>query len=177
MGGDTNQRLINTEYSTLLSSVTVGVTVRNDCHETCDLQAGENTVILKFDFLLSSCIAMFKEIGGITEADLSSFDASNVVSMDDMFRGCPDLVKVDFTNINTPKLVQIQNIFMECRNLKSIDLSDLDFNVLQTTYGMFFGCSGLEKVILSNIYAPSLLQMGTIVSILLFFNISRFIQC
>ena len=50
-----------------------------------------NIVELIWDKNLSSCANMFRDCCNITEIDLSKFDTSNIISMNNMFSGCYSL--------------------------------------------------------------------------------------
>ena len=50
---------------------------------------------------------MFKDLENILKIDLSNFDASQITSMHEMFKGCSSLTSVILSNSNTYNLINI----------------------------------------------------------------------
>ena len=53
----------------------------------------------------------------LKKVDVSSFDTSNVKSIDDLFKGCSELEELDIPNFNMSKVRHLDIIFDRCPNL------------------------------------------------------------
>lgn len=85
----------------------------------------------------------------VKEADLSSFDTSNVTDMGYMFASTHNLTLLNVSSFNTSKVNDMAYMFSST-NLSSLDLSSFDTsNVTDMTY-MFNGCTNLTSLDLSN---------------------------
>jgi len=119
---------------------------------------------------------MFLDSTGITELDLSSFDTSNITSMDSLFSGTTGLrsltlsgefntskvtsmnqmfnkcgvEELDLSMLDTSKLTSTQYMFTGCTSLKNVNLSSFNTSLVKGMYGMFDGCTSLESVDLSS---------------------------
>ena len=65
---------------------------------------------------------MFYGCSSLASLDLSSFDTSNVESMDSLFGGCTSLESLDLSNFNTSKAKWMRNLFPEKSSLQIIKL-------------------------------------------------------
>ena len=61
-----------------------------------NLTDSENTIILFWETLLTSCESMFNNLNHILSIDFSKFDSSKVTSMTNMFFGCSSLKTINF---------------------------------------------------------------------------------
>lgn len=97
---------------------------------------------------------LFKECfwrGNVREhLDLSSFDTSQVVTMEKMFEGCTDLKSVDLSSFDTSKVKNMSYMFWNCVSLTKVDLSSFDFSQKPKIDSMFTGCREMKEVILSD---------------------------
>ena len=65
---------------------------------------------------------MFYGCSSLASLDLSSFDTSNVESMESLFGGCTSLESLDLSNFNTSRAKWMRNLFPEKSSLQRIKL-------------------------------------------------------
>lgn len=65
---------------------------------------------------------MFYGCSSLASLDLSSFDTSNVESMESLFGGCTSLESLDLSNFNTSRAKWMRNLFPEKSSLQKIKL-------------------------------------------------------
>ena len=122
--GDGNSQLINSEF-TDPSKVFVNGD-ETECIKTCNLGAGESTVILQYDYSLTNWFGMFGNLTSIKEVDLSNCDASQVTSMVQMFQGCSGLKSINLSTLDTSNVEDFSFMFSGCSSLTSADVSGFD---------------------------------------------------
>ena len=93
--------ILNAGFNTDPSNVIVNGVSKYTCKKSYQFSRGYSTVIIKFNSQLNSCLNMFNGISQIIEIDLSQFDASKVITMENMFMDCQNLEKVTFGNVVT----------------------------------------------------------------------------
>lgn len=123
---------------------------------------------------------------GVTTLDLSSWDTSNVTTMQNMFTGskiesinlggqfntenvtnmsqifykCSELQSIDLSNLNTGKVTQMDSFFQECTNLESIHFGDdFDTSKVINMDRMFQGASKLQEIDLTSFNTEELTRM------------------
>ena len=82
----------------------------------------------------------------VTELDLSNFDTSNVVSMNNMFQYNQKLVSINMKGIDTSKVTNMSYMFYQCRNLKELDLSEFNTSNVTNMGNMFYDCRLIENI-------------------------------
>lgn len=75
--------------------------------------------------LNEDCSGMFEGLYGLTSADMSMFDTSNVTNMNAMFSGCGALSSLDVSGWDTSNVTNMADMFAECAAL-TLDCSDWD---------------------------------------------------
>ena len=100
--------------------------------------------------------SMFSGCSSLTSLDLSSFNTVNVTNMVDMFRGCSSLTSLDLSGFNTTNVINMNNMFRDCSSLTSLDVNNFNTSKVTNMAGMFRECSGLTSLDLSNLTATSL---------------------
>ena len=94
INGKGNQSFLYSRFIYTPSDVIIdGISKKEQCSKTCELDKNETKIKLVFDNQINNCSEMFRELKNITEIDLSELDASKVVSMRYMFYNCYDLKK------------------------------------------------------------------------------------
>ena len=68
----------------------------------------------------------FSNFAKLTSLDLSGFDTSGVMSMDDMFAVCSGLTSLDLSGFDTSSVMSMNSMFYGCSGLTSLDLSGFD---------------------------------------------------
>ena len=91
---------------------------------------------------------MFSEVP-LTVLDLSTFDTSSAVYMNDMFRDCRNLNTIDVSSFNTENVETMERMFTGCHNLRNLDVSNFRTNSLRYANSMFLDCKSLIVLDLS----------------------------
>ena len=86
----------------------------------------------------------------IVTLDVSSWNTSNITTMDFLFEECSSLNSLDLTSWNTSNVKNMYALFFKCYNLTSLNLSTWDTSKVTNMSSLFEGCSKLESVNLSN---------------------------
>ena len=86
--------------------------------------------------------------GSNTEVvDISGWDTSNVITMENMFSFCDKLKNIiGIENLDVSKLEDANSMFYECKNLVELDLTNWNPVSLQDAYEMFSSCSNLKII-------------------------------
>ena len=105
-----------------------------------------------------------QEIKNILELDLSSFDTSLVMNMNDMFRGMSNLTILNLSNFDTSKVTSMFHMFSGMSNLASLDLSSFDTSQVTDMRGMFNGITNLTTLNLSNFNTSNVTNMSSMFS-------------
>ena len=115
-----------------------------------NLTEPENTIILSWDTLLTSCESMFISLDHILSIDFSKFDSSKVTSMTNMFFGCSSLKTINFNNLDTSSVISMDYMFFSCNSLTSLDLSNFNTSSVLNMQKMFDSCISLVSIDLSS---------------------------
>lgn len=93
----------------------------------------------------------FYDIRNLKELDLSTWNTSNVETMEGMFL-LSNLDKINVSSFNTSKVQNMNFMFAldQHNNLTSLDVSNFDTSKCETLAGMFRGCDKLTTLNLSN---------------------------
>ena len=78
--------------------------------------------------------------------DFSTWDTSNVTTMEDMFSSCDDLTELNLSNFNTSNVTNMCQMFYQCTNLTSLDLSSFDTSKVTNMGWMFSFCKKLTTI-------------------------------
>ena len=103
---------------------------------------------------------MFYECSSLKDINLSNFNTDNTTSMNDLFGRCSSLTFIDLSNFNTRNVTDMGGMFYGCSSLKDINLSNFNTNNVTNMNGMFYGCSSLNKIDLSNFNTNKVTNMG-----------------
>ena len=132
--------ILNVDFYKDPSEVIINSVSKPTCKKSCAFSRGYSTVIIKFNSQLNSCFNMFNGITQIIEVDLSQFDASKVITMENMFMDCQNLEKVTFGSVVTSSVQNMNLLFLRCYKLSSIDLPNLVTSAVTTMRDMFSHC-------------------------------------
>lgn len=83
---------------------------------------------------------MFYQCESLEYVDVSGFDTSTVMYMENMFNGCRSLKYLDVSGFDTAKVTNFNAMFTGCSNLKSLDVSGFNTSGCLNTSWMFSGC-------------------------------------
>ena len=76
----------------------------------------------------------------LTSLNLSNFNTSSVVFMDNMFRGCSSLLSINLSNFDTSNVISVDNLFKDDEYLMYIDISNFGHLDYRTSFNnIYFG--------------------------------------
>ena len=104
--------------------------------------------------------SMFSNCSSLTGLDLSSFNTSNVISMDSMFQSCSNLINLDLSSFNTSNVTDMYAMFDNCSSLISLNLSSFNTSNITNMSSMFPGCSSLTNLNLSSFNTSNVTNMS-----------------
>jgi surface protein len=81
--------------------------------------------------------AMFFNCWELKSLNLSNFDTSSVINMQQMFASCTSLTSLDINNFNTSNVENMKGMFSDCNSLISLNLINFDTSKLNTFSDMF----------------------------------------
>ena len=93
---------------------------------------------------------MFSVLSNLISLDVSSFDTSQVTTMNRMFSSMPNLTTLDLSNFDTSQVTDMRCMFEYTSSLTSLNLSNFDTSQVTNMWGMFDGMYSLTSLNLSN---------------------------
>ena len=115
-----------------------------------------NIKTMRWNYQVTTCLNMFRNLYNITIIDLSNFDTSNVEIFNCMFTYCTSLKSINVNNVNTSSAKNKQAMFSGCSGLETLNLSSFDTSKVTTMQQMFYVCTSLKSLDLSNFETPEL---------------------
>ena len=73
------------------------------------------------------------------------------------------VISIDFSNFNASSVIYMSYMFRGCNSLESLDLSNFDTSSVITMSYMLYGCNLLESLDLSNFDTSSVIYMFSLV--------------
>ena len=138
-----------TGYNTSITVTINGVSYGYNENGIYSFTSQNNEIKLEWNDFGDNMVGLFHNCRNITKIDLSNFNTSSIIKMNDLFSECSSLTEINFGEIDTNKVNNMHNMFYGCHNLRSIDLSHFNTtNVNEMSY-MFNGCSKLTSLNLS----------------------------
>ena len=96
---------------------------------------------------LNDLSSIFDELYEMEVVDISGWDTSNVIYMNDMFSECDNIKKIiGIENLDVSKLRCANSMFYGCKNLVELDLTNWNPISLQNAWSMFDSCSNLKII-------------------------------
>ena len=108
--------------------------------------------------------SMFSNCSSLTSLDLSSFNTLNVTNMSSMFYICSSLTSLDLSSFNTLNVTNMSDMFASCFLLMNLDLSSFNTSSVTDMSGMFEDCSSLISLDLSNFNTLNITNMESMFS-------------
>ena len=130
----TYSRWIFTEYRASIKSVT------------------KDTSVIKGSIDLESMGSMFTDCSVLTTLDLSGFNTSNVVDMQQIFFRCSSLANLDLSNLDLSGVYDMRSAFSQCTLLTSLYLPTLPTLHAVSMSAAFEGCTALKNLDLSCLF-------------------------
>ena len=93
---------------------------------------------------------MFYDCSKLVSIDLSIFDTSKVVDMQELFCGCAELVSLNIKTFNVEQVKSFQNMFAGCKKITSLDLDNFKTLNAENMTEMFRSCISLKNINLKN---------------------------
>ena len=132
----------------------------NDINEQIDINEDKtfehtfvNVPVTRMNNFTSACKDELKTL------DLSSFDTSQVTSMNEAFYKCNKLEEINLTNVDTSNVTNMYRMFYDCSILTSIDVSNFDTSKVRNMRQMFQNCNNLASLDLSNFNTSNVTNM------------------
>ena len=101
-------------------------------------------------FLNENSEAMFRWFTKMETIDLSSFNTSEVITMNTMFYMMNSLKSIDVSGFNTSKVTDMNAMFELTGVIEQLDVSNFDTSNVTDMKWMFFGLNKLKKLNLTN---------------------------
>ena len=101
---------------------------------------------------------LFKE-SGISSLDLSGFNTSIVVNMQEMFSGCRNLTTLDVSGFETSNVRDMSMMFLNCEKLTALDISKFNTSNVDKMISMFNGCKNLTTLDVSSFNTSNVTRM------------------
>ena len=103
---------------------------------------------------------MFRYCSSLATLDVSGWDTSKVMRMDEMFQGCSSLATLDVFGWGTSSVTDMGGMFRYCSSLATLDVSGFDTSSVTNMGGMFYNCSSLRSLALGPRWTKSLAGTG-----------------
>ena len=101
-------------------------------------------------FLNENSEAMFRWFTKMETIDLSSFNTSEVITMNTMFYMMNSLKSIDVSGFNTSKVTDMNAMFDQTGVIEQLNVSSFDTSNVTDMKWMFFGLNKLKKLNLTN---------------------------
>ena len=125
-----------------------------------NLQSVETITFSSFNTSnVTSMNSMFYGCRALTSLDLSNFDTSKVTSMNSMFNNCSALTSLNLRSFNTENVTNMNYMFKDCRSLTSLDLSNFETKNVTRMNSMFNNCSALTSLNLRSFNTENVTSM------------------
>ncbi len=96
------------------------------------LDSGTHTIKMIWDYQLTTCKDMFKNLHHLISIDLTNFDFSLVVDMESFFEGCDSLKSIDLSGAIATNVWNMKLMFRGCSELISLNLQN--FRTFELVY-------------------------------------------
>ena len=96
---------------------------------------------------LDDLSGIFDRLNKVEVVDISGWDTSNVITMEDMFCFCDKLKNIiGIENLDVSNVEYANNMFYVCKKLVELDLTNWNPISLEYAYDMFSSCSNLKII-------------------------------
>ena len=96
---------------------------------------------------LDDLSGIFEILNNLEVVDISGWDTSNVIYMNDMFLECENIKKIiGIENLDVSKLENATSMFSHCEKLVELDLTNWNPILLKNAWNMFSCCSNLKNI-------------------------------
>ena len=159
INGRGEKHFLNENYTYTPSSISVNENEKLSWNDKYyNFTEDQNTITVEFNYPISSCENMFKELTNITEIKFLKFD--KVKNMKNMFYNCFNLESINLENINTENVEHMEYMFYGCSKLKNINLINFNTVNVLSMNSMFENCNSLEELDLSNLIVSNVKNMS-----------------
>ncbi|MCQ2819119.1 MAG: BspA family leucine-rich repeat surface protein [archaeon] len=134
----------------------------NFCKRYHFSSSGIHKVVIKMKqgMFLENMKGMFAGCNALSALDMSQFDTSKVIYMNEFLAECSNLSLIDFTNFDTSNVIDMNKMFLNCSSLTSVDVSMFDTSNVINMSHMFSGCSSLSELDLNNFNTKKVTNMS-----------------
>lgn len=92
--------------------------------------------------------------------DVSQWDVSDMVSLDNVFSGCHTITTLDVSGWTVSSVKSFVNTFSDCWALETLDVSGWNTSSAEDMYRMFAGCSSLTTLDVSGFITNNVRKFG-----------------
>ncbi|MCV6598874.1 MAG: BspA family leucine-rich repeat surface protein, partial [Alphaproteobacteria bacterium] len=89
---------------------------------------------------------MFEEASSLTSLNLSNWNTSNVIRMNDMFKNTSSLTSLDLSSWDTSNVIDMSSMFYGASNLASLNLSGWVIHDSPALNYIFHGATSLTNI-------------------------------
>jgi len=158
--GTGNQSILNSNFAYNPNEVYINEINQTLVQKNYEIYENNSNISMRWNYCITNCTRMFSGLSNILKIDLSNFDSSKVVSMNNMFYGCTSLTSINFKNFNTSSVIDMGFIFDTCTSLTSVDLSSFKTSKVTDMQAMFDDCWSLISLDLSNFDTSNVKDMN-----------------
>ena len=102
---------------------------------------------------------MFKGREELQSLDLSHFDTSKVTNMRLMFDECYNLQCIDLSSFDTSNVIDMCGMFAECYKLQTLDVCGFDTSKVTDMSSLFYRCRNLQSLDLNQLNTSNVTDM------------------
>ena len=158
------QKILNDKFNYFPNEIILNendiTQIYKDSGNVIIIEGKNNTINLRWNSKLYTCVKMFEELDNIISIDLSKFDFSLVESMSGFCFRCFSLKYINFGNANTSSLKEINYLFASCHSLISLDLSSFNTKNVVNMGEAFSDCTSLISIDLSSFDTSQVLDLS-----------------
>ena len=155
-----NQQILSSEFTSNPNNIYINDILQNETLKQYYISKTYSNISMRWNYQVTNCENMFRELSNISIIDLSNFDSSKVISMNYMFYECTSLISINFKNFNTSSVINMESIFDRCYSLTSLDLSSFNTSNVTDMRAMFSECWSLISLDLSNFDTSHITDMS-----------------
>ena len=159
--GNETQRILNDAFEHIPSQILVNGDKINETKYLIDnLTSNINNITLVWNYTLTNCSYMFRNLVNITEINFIDFDTSQVVNMNFMFSSCISLTKLNLTTFDTSSVKNMSCMFYNCTNLRYLDISTFNTSSVEDMSYMFSSLKKINSLDLTHFNTSSVQKMN-----------------
>jgi surface protein len=126
---------INKDIDVYIDKEKINIIKENNTWQYNFNKPGKYMFEIVFNDDITNCKSFFKKCNNIISFDLSNFNTSNIIDMEDMFSECNKLKEIKGLNqFNANKVNYMNSMFQECNALESLNLSNFNTEIVMVCH-------------------------------------------